>query len=164
MAYIGQPELLSGTIRHNLDIFGQYDDAALNDALRAAGLLSSQGVSDETRFTLDTEISSGGGNLSVGQRQMIALARAIVRQSKLLILDEATSAIGWLSPCSVSLSLSHEFLFFQIMRPMRLFKSYFVTNSGAMSPLSLSHIACKPSWTPIKWYVVCGCQFYGNEC
>ena len=95
---ITQPELLSGTLRHNLDIFGQYDDSTLNDALRAAGLTSLQRSSDDTRITLDTEIASGGGNLSVGQRQMIALARAIVRQSKLLIIDEATSAIGSLSP------------------------------------------------------------------
>lgn len=89
-----QPELLSGTVRHNLDIFGQYDDSTLNNAMSAMGLTSLQCSSDEARITLDTEIASGGGNLSVGQRQMIALARAIVRQSKLLIIDEATSAIG----------------------------------------------------------------------
>lgn len=87
------PELLSGTLRQNLDPFDQYDDATLNEALRSAGLFSLQQPGDEGRITLDSQISSGGSNLSVGQRQILALARAIIRGSKLLILDEGTFPI-----------------------------------------------------------------------
>lgn len=100
-----QPELLSGTLRQNLDPFSQHDDATLNDALRAAGLFSLQDETDDSRITLDSAISSGGSNLSVGQRQILALARAIVRQSKLLILDEATSAIDYETDTVIQASL-----------------------------------------------------------
>ena len=88
-----------------MDPFSQHDDATLNDALRSAGLFSLQDESDEGRISLDSQISSGGSNLSVGQRQILALARAIVRQSKLLILDEATSAIDYETDTIIQSSL-----------------------------------------------------------
>ena len=76
-----------------MDPFDEYDDAILNAALKSSGLYASQGDSDEGRLNLDTTIASGGANVSAGQRQIIALARAIVRSTKLLILDEG------LNPC-----------------------------------------------------------------
>ena len=77
-------------MRQNLDPFQQYDDAVLYSALESAGLFSLQTGAAEGKINLDTSIASGGSNLSVGQRQIVALARAIVRQSKLLILDEGS--------------------------------------------------------------------------
>ncbi|KAJ7630116.1 P-loop containing nucleoside triphosphate hydrolase protein [Mycena polygramma] len=87
------PELLRGTLRQNLDPFGQFEDTELIHALRAAGLFSLQGEGAENKITLDTDISAGGSNFSVGERQVLALARAMIRQSKLLILDEGVSSL-----------------------------------------------------------------------
>ncbi|KAI1790047.1 hypothetical protein LXA43DRAFT_1062381 [Ganoderma leucocontextum] len=86
------PKLLSGMLHQNLDPFSEHDDSVLNDVLRSTGLFNLQNEKDESRIMLDSDIAGGGANLA--QRQVLALARAIVRRSKLLILDEATSAIA----------------------------------------------------------------------
>jgi ABC-type multidrug transport system fused ATPase/permease subunit len=80
--------IMTGTLRRNLDPFDQHDDSTLNEALQSAGLFSLQDERGETRITLDSNVTTGGGNLSIGERQIIALARAMLRRSKLLILDE----------------------------------------------------------------------------
>lgn len=60
MVVVAQPELLSGTLRRNLDPFDQFDDATLNAALRSAGLFSVQNEGDESMITLDSAMARGG--------------------------------------------------------------------------------------------------------
>ncbi|TFK93972.1 ABC protein [Polyporus arcularius HHB13444] len=93
------PLLFSGTIRSNLDPFDLYTDAQLWDALHRSFLVESPKVDVDgthtptSRFNLDTVIESEGSNLSVGERSLLSLARALVKDSQVVVLDEATASV-----------------------------------------------------------------------
>lgn len=118
------PVLFAGSIRQNLDPFQEKSDDVLWDALRRAGLIKESELPEVKeqhkeksdpenmhmhKFHLEQYVEDDGTNFSLGERQLLALARALVRQSQILILDEATSSVDYETDSKIQHTIATEF-------------------------------------------------------
>ncbi|WWD17007.1 hypothetical protein CI109_101443 [Kwoniella shandongensis] len=105
--------LSSGTLREALDVTGEKDDYEIYEALRRVHLLSDNLSKDELEknpfANLDTFVAIEAANFSQGQRQLLCLARALLKRSKILVMDEATSSVDFETDAKITATIKECF-------------------------------------------------------
>ncbi|CAE6493905.1 unnamed protein product [Rhizoctonia solani] len=110
------PTILSGTLRSTLDVFDEYEDYEIFEALQRVHLLPSTdeaevdlGENANVFRDLDSPVSEGGENFSAGEKQLLCMARAILKRAKVLFCDEATASVDYVTDELISQTIRKEF-------------------------------------------------------
>ncbi|CAO3624021.1 unnamed protein product [Cunninghamella echinulata] len=122
------PVLFSGTVRSNVDPFNEFSDASISESLSRMNLIpvinpttttsssstssvfpSYQEINQNIFENLDSPIAEGGQNISAGQKQLICLAKHLLRRSKIVVMDEATSSVDFDTDRRIQNTIRSEF-------------------------------------------------------